>query len=212
MVNGLLISEPGVSALWGVDSIQVDGKEIPRPTERTYVLLNKPFGYICALSDPQGRPLVGDLLKDIPERIYPVGRLDFDTLGLLLLTDDGEWTYRLTHPSYRVPRTYKVTVAGPLTDDAMRDLRKGVPLEDGKSGKSTLTLISRNEKQSIIRMTITQGKSRQVRRMLEAVEHRVIHLIRTSFGMLRLGDLKVGEYRHLETEEVATMKKLVGLV
>ncbi|MCP4667050.1 MAG: rRNA pseudouridine synthase, partial [Deltaproteobacteria bacterium] len=110
MLNGRLVVEPGVRALWGIDRIQVDGQEIPRPSQRTYVMLNKPFGYICALSDPQGRPLVGDLLKDIPRRVYPVGRLDFDTLGLLLLTDDGEWAHRLTHPSYRVPRTYKVTV------------------------------------------------------------------------------------------------------
>ena len=212
MVNGQLVTEPGVRALWGFDSIIVDGQEIPKPTQRTYVMLNKPFGYICALSDPQRRPLVSDLLKEIPQRVYPVGRLDFDTLGLLLLTDDGEWAHRLTHPRYRVPRTYKVTVAGPLTDDAIRELRKGVPLEDGESAGSKLTLIARNERQSIIRMTITQGKSRQVRRMLEAVEYRVIHLIRTGFGMLGLGSLKVGEYRHLETEEVATMKKLVGLV
>jgi pseudouridine synthase len=211
MVNGQLVAEPGARAIWGVDRIVADGKEIPKPAQRTYVMLNKPFGYICALSDPQDRPLVRDLLKDIPQRVYPVGRLDFDTLGLLLFTDDGEWAHRLTHPRYRVPRTYKVTVAGALRDDAIRELRKGVPLEDGVSGRSKLTLLSRNERQSVIRMTITQGKSRQVRRMLEAVEYRVIHLIRTGFGMLGLGNLKVGEYRHLETEEVATMKKLVGL-
>ncbi|MCP4667012.1 MAG: rRNA pseudouridine synthase [Deltaproteobacteria bacterium] len=175
-------------------------------------MLNKPFGYICALSDPQGRPLVGDLLKDIPQRVYPVGRLDFDTLGLLLLTDDGEWAHRLTHPSYRVPRTYKVTVAGRLTDKAVQALRKGVPLKDGAAGAAKVTVITRHEKQSVLRMTITKGKSRQIRRMLEAVEYRVIHLIRTGFGMLGLGSLKVGEYRLLETEEVATMKKLVGLL
>ena len=211
MVNGKLVTEPGVRAFWGLDSIIVDREEIPKPTRRTYVMLNKPFGYICALSDPQGRPLVSDLLGEIPQRLYPVGRLDFDTLGLLLLTDDGEWAHRLTHPRYHVPRTYKVTVAGRMTDSALRQLRKGVLLEDGASGPSKITVVTENEKQSVIRMTITRGKSRQVRRMLEAVDYRVIHLIRTGFGMLGLGRLKMGEYRHLETEEVSMMKKLVGL-
>jgi 23S rRNA pseudouridine2605 synthase len=206
-----VVTEPGIRARWGVDRIQVDGEEIPGPAPRTYLMLNKPFGYLCSLNDPQGRPLVIDLLTDIPQRVYPVGRLDFDTMGLLLVTDDGEWAHRLTHPRYRVPRTYKVTVAGSLTDDAVHALRKGVPMEDGFSGPSKVAMIARNETQSVIRMTITQGKSRQVRRMLEAVGYRVIHLIRIGFGRLGLGNLKVGEYRHLETEEVMALKKIVKL-
>ena len=210
-VNGQLVTEPGMQALWGVDRISVDGQEIPKPTQRTYLVLNKPFGYICSLSDPQARPLVGDLLKDIPQRVYPVGRLDFDTLGLLLLTDDGEWAHRLTHPRYRVPRTYKVTVEGRMSDEAVDKLRKGVCLGGRPSGSSKVTVITRNEKQSVIRMTITRGRSRQIRRMLEAVGYRVIHLIRTGFGMLGLGNLKVGEYRHLEAEELVQMNKMVGL-
>ena len=108
-LNGRVLREPGARAVWGVDSIKVDGEEIPGPFERVYLMLNKPFGYICALSDPAERPIVSDLLRDIRERVYPVGRLDFDTLGLLLLTNDGEWTHRLTHPRYHVPRTYKLT-------------------------------------------------------------------------------------------------------
>ncbi|MBW1738149.1 MAG: rRNA pseudouridine synthase, partial [Deltaproteobacteria bacterium] len=164
------------------------------------------------LKDPQGRPLVTDILEDIPQRVYPVGRLDFDTLGLLLLTNDGEWAHRLTHPRYRVPRTYKVTIAGKITDQALNRLRKGVRLKGGSSGSTKLSPVSLSEKQSVFRMTITQGKSRQVRRMLEAVGHEVIHLIRIGFGMLTLGNLKVGEYRYLETDEIASMKKLVGLV
>jgi pseudouridine synthase len=175
-------------------------------------MLNKPFGYICSLSDPQGRPIVTDLLQDIPQRLYPVGRLDFDTLGLLLLTNDGDWAYRLMHPRYRVPRTYKAIVAGEITGETICRLRKGVPLEDGPSGGAKVSLIARNATQSVVRMTITQGKSRQVRRMLEAVGYKAVHLVRTSFGKLALGDLKVGEYRFLETEEVKAMKKLVGLV
>ena len=211
-VNGRLITQLGTRAVWGSDLIEVDGKEISKPSERLYLILNKPFGYICSLNDPEGRPIVSDLLNDIPQRVYPVGRLDFDTLGLLLFTNDGEWAYRLTHPKYQVSRTYKATVAGRIADEAIDILKKGVKLEDGPSGRSKVTLITRNERQSVVRITIARGKTRQVRRMLEAVEYKVIHLMRIGFGKPKLGDLKVGEYRHLETIEVESMKKLVGMI
>jgi len=212
MVNGRLLNEPGTRAVWGVDRICVDGQEIPKPSERLYLVLNKPFGYMSSLSDPQGRPLVTDLLKGVHQRVYPVGRLDFDTLGLLLFTNDGQWAYRLTHPRFQVPRTYKVTVPGSIKDESIAHLRKGVQLTDGSMVRSKTNVITHNVKQSTLRMTITEGKSRQVRRMMEAVGYRVVHLIRTGFGKIRLGDLKIGEYRHLETEEVDEMKKLVGMI
>ena len=212
IVNGRLVTEPGVRAIWGSDRICVDGLEIPKPTERLYLMLNKPFGYISSLFDPQGRPLVTELLRDIPQRIYPVGRLDFDTLGLLLFTNDGEWAHHMTHPRYRVPRTYKVTVAGNVRDESVSLLRKGIQLEDGSKVQSKANVITRSERQSILRITITEGKTRQVRRMLEALGYSVVHLIRTGFGKIRLGNLKVGEYRYLETEEVEEMKKLVGMI
>ena len=212
MVNGRLVKEPGVRAIWGSDRICVDGQEIPKPSERLYLMLNKPFGCVSSLSDPQGRPVVTELLRDIPQRVYPVGRLDFDTLGLLLFTNDGEWAHRMTHPRYRVPRTYKVTVTGAIADESLSLLQKGIPLEDGFTYHSKVTLVSRNERQSVLRMTITQGKSRQVRRMLEAVGYSVVHLIRIGFGKISLGNLKVGEYRYLEKQEVEEMKKLVGMV
>jgi 23S rRNA pseudouridine2605 synthase len=211
-VNGKPGTEVGAKAIWGTDSIKVDGREIPKPSPRIYLMLNKPFGYISSLKDPEGRKLVTELLNGITQRVYPVGRLDFDSLGLLLFTNDGECAYRLTHPKYEVPRTYKVTAAGKITDKAIDRLRKGVQLEDGPSGGSKVTLISRNEKQSVLRMTITQGRTRQVRRMVEAIGFNAVHLVRTGFGMLRLGDLKIGEYRFLETEEVDAMKRMVGLI
>ncbi|MBC8459162.1 MAG: rRNA pseudouridine synthase [Deltaproteobacteria bacterium] len=211
-VNGRLITQLGTRAVWGSDLIEVDGKEISRPSERLYLILNKPFGYICSLNDPEGRPIVSDLLNGIPQRVYPVGRLDFDTLGLLPLTNDGEWAYRLTHPKYHVSRTYKATVAGRIADEAIDIFKKGIELEDGPSGRSKVTLITRNERQSVVRITIARGKTRQVRRMLEAVGYKVVHLMRIGFGKLRLGDLKVGKYRHLETIEVESMKKLVGMI
>jgi len=211
-VNGQLVKEQGSQAVWGVDSIQVDGQEIPGPFERIYLMLNKPFGYISALSDPAGRPIVTDLLKDVSERVYPVGRLDFDSLGLLLFTNDGDWAYRLTHPKYHVPRTYKVTVEGKISDEALDALRKGIRLEDGSTGPSRITLLKRDEGRSLIRLTIAMGRSRVVRRMLETVGYKAIHLIRTGFGNMELGDLKFGSYRHLEPYEVQAMKKMVGIV
>lgn len=211
MVNGKPVTELGAKAVWGIDRIQVDGKDIPNPSPRIYLMLNKPFGYICSLKDPEGRHQVTELLTGIPQRVYPVGRLDFDSLGLLLFTNDGECAYRLTHPKFEVPRTYKVTVSGEITEVALNRLRKGVQLEDGPSGESKIALISINHNQSVFRITICQGRSRQVRRMVEAVGFNVVHLVRTGFGSLRLGELKVGEYRFLEKEEVASLKRMVGL-
>ena len=189
----------------------VDGAEIPRPSPRTYLMLNKPFGYLCTLNDPGGRPVVSDLLKDVSPRLYPVGRLDFDSLGLLLMTDDGEWAHRLAHPSYRVPKTYKITVNGIIPENVLKLLRKGVDLEDGHSGPAKVVFLKQEGGKSLLRMTITSGRKRIVRRMLESVGYPVVHLIRTGFGLLELGDLKIREYRHLETHEVEAMKKMVGL-
>lgn len=185
----------------------MDGQPVPAPPLRVYLLLNKPFGYLCALKDPAGRPLVIDLLGDCPYRVYPVGRLDFDSMGLLLLTNDGDWAHRVMHPRSQIPRTYKATIAGAITDHALDRLRGGVDLEDGPTGPAKATLIHRGQGRSLVRMTIKQGKNRQIRRMMEAVGFEVVHLIRTSFGSLSLGDLKPGEYRYLDAEEVKTLAK-----
>jgi 23S rRNA pseudouridine2605 synthase len=197
--EGRVVKELGTQAVWGKESIRIDGKEIPKPSSRIYLMLNKPFACISALSDPAGRPVVTDLIKNIGERVYPVGRLDFDSLGLLLLTNDGEWSHRLTHPSYHVPKTYKVTVEGHIVSKTLNTLKKGVRLEDGFSGPTKIALLQHGEGKSVIRVTITVGRSRLVRRMLEATGH------------LDLGDLKIGEYRHLKTHEIKAMKKMVGM-
>jgi 23S rRNA pseudouridine2605 synthase len=206
-----VVREPGSQAFWGKDSIKVDGQEIPGPSHRIYLMLNKPFGYVSSLRDPEGRPVVSDLLKGVSERVYPVGRLDFDSLGLLLLTNDGDLAHRLAHPRYRVPKTYKVTLEGLVTERTLDSLRKGVDLEDGFSGSSKVALIKQDSRKSLIRMTIAHGRSRIVRRMSEAVGQRVIHLLRTGFGTLELGNLKMGAYRQLETDEVEALKRMVGL-
>jgi pseudouridine synthase len=211
MINGRVVTQVGGKAVWGSDSIRVDGREIPLPDARVYLMLNKPFGYISSLNDPAGRPIVSDLLKEVSQRVYPVGRLDFDSLGLLLLTNDGEWTYRLTHPRFRVPRTYKVTLDGVVSLQALETLRKGVQLQDGFSGPAKAKRIGEKGGRSIVRLTLRVGRSRIVRRMMEAVGYQVIQLVRTGFGILELGDLKIGAYRNLDPDEVRDMKKLVNL-
>lgn len=201
----------GTTAIWGKDTICVDGRAIPGPAPRHYLMLNKPFGYICSLNDPEGRPVVTDLIRDEPQRCYPVGRLDFDTLGLLILTNDGEFAHHLTHPRFHVPKTYKVTVAGLIDNAALKPIRRGVVLDDGPVRGAQAELVSRGEQKSILRLTITEGRSRQVRRMLDAVGFKVIHLIRTGIGNLQLGDLKVGHYRQLTTPEIQELKKIAGV-
>jgi 23S rRNA pseudouridine2605 synthase len=209
--NNEIVRELGTRAVWGMDSIKVDGKEIPKPTERIYLMLNKPFGYLCALDDSTDRPLATDLLKNIPQRVYSVGRLDFDTLGLLLFTNDGDFAHRLTHPKYRIARTYKVTVQGTITEPIIKKLCNGVDLEDGSSGNAKVTLLRHMEGKSLLRLTIAHGRNRLVRRMMEAVGYKVVHLVRIGFGILELGDLKIGQYRFLEASEVMDLKKMVGL-
>lgn len=210
-VNGQVVREPGAKAVWGTDEIRVDGRPISNPSDRIYLMLNKPFGYVSSLRDPEGRPVVTDLLTGIKERVYPVGRLDFDSLGLLLLTNDGEWAHRLTHPRFHVPKTYKVTVEGEVSGSVLQRLHDGVYLEEGSSGPAKVTVIGRHGDQTDLRMTITSGKKRLVRRMIEAVDCRVVHLIRTGFGLLELKNLKIGHYRRLEPDEVEATKKMAGL-
>lgn len=211
VLNGQRVMEMGVKAEWGKDSIKLDGKEIPGPSGRIYIMLNKPFGYISSLSDPEGRPVITDLIKDIPRRLYPVGRLDFDSLGLLLMTDDGDFSHRLTHPKYHIPKTYKVTVSENVTPEALENLRHGVKLDDGFSGSAKAALVKQAGNRSIIRITVYQGRNRMVRRMIEAVGCSVVHLMRTGFGSLEIGNLKVGKYRHLREEEVKELKRSVGI-
>ncbi|MFC1862634.1 pseudouridine synthase [Thermodesulfobacteriota bacterium] len=210
-LNGQVMRDLGTRALWGKDSIKVDGGKIQGPTERIYLMLNKPFGYISSLDDPKGRPLAVDLLKNIPSRVYSIGRLDFDSIGLLLFTNDGDFTHRMSHPKYHIPRTYKVTVEGLISNGALKSLSNGLQLEDGFSGTSKAVLLGKKGDKSFVRLTIAQGRNRMVRRMIEAVGYRVIQLMRTGFGQLELGDLKVGHYRQLDPEEIRILKKMVGL-
>jgi len=209
MLNNKTLTELGAKAEWGKDIIKVDGREIPGPADKIYLMLNKPFGYVSTLSDPQGRPIVTDLLKEIPQRVYPVGRLDFDSMGLLLLTNDGDFSFQLTHPRYHVPRTYKVTVQGTVTEKDIDSIKTGIQLEDGFVSASSAAVIGRQGEKSLVRLTISQGRNRIVRRMVEALGYSVVHLVRIGFGSLELGNLKVGKYRRLEPEEVNELMEMM---
>jgi 23S rRNA pseudouridine2605 synthase len=201
-VNGVTVSEMGVKADAGKDRITVDGAEIRLETNKVYIMLYKPAGYMTTLKDPEGRPIVTELLKDIKERVYPVGRLDFNTEGLLLLTNDGEWANRLAHPRHEVDKEYHVRLQGKVSAEQLRHLAEGVELDDGMTAPGYVKRLRESEKNAWISITIHEGRYRQVRRMCEAVNLNVVRLKRSRYGFLELGKLMPGEYRMLTPSEV----------
>ena len=210
-VNGRVERSLGSKAVWGVDSITVDGQAIPDLPKKIYLMLNKPFGYVTTLRDPEGRPTIRDLIKDVKARVYSVGRLDFNSHGLLILTNDGDLAHRLMHPRFHIPRTYKVTIEGPLSDASVEGLKKGIPLDDGPTTPAHVKVIERGQERTVVRITIFEGRSREIRRIFEAVGNKAIKLIRIGYGSLHLGDLKVGKYRYLKDPEVKALRTSVGL-
>ncbi|WP_080838575.1 pseudouridine synthase [Cohnella massiliensis] len=202
-VNGEVVTELGVKADPAKDDIAVNGKRI-RSERKIYLMFNKPKGVITSVNDPKGRPVVTDYLKGVNERVYPVGRLDFDTEGLLLLTNDGELAHKLMHPRHHVPKTYLATVERVPHGDALDKLKRGIKLEDGMTAPADVEYhdVDPDKKQATIRITIREGRNRQVRRMFEAIHHPVIRLKRISFGGLALDNLQRGKYRKLSGEEV----------
>lgn len=206
-VNGVTVTELGSKADTETDRIAVDGKPVSIPKKRVYLLLNKPAGYVTTLSDPGGRPVVTELLKNIPERLYPVGRLDFNTEGLLLLTNDGDWANRLAHPSHEVEKEYLVKIRGSLDNDKIALLSNGIKLDDGLTAPAKVQVIRVLEKNVWFTITIHEGRYRQVRRMCEALELPLVKLKRIRYGNILLGELKAGEYRLLDPAEA---KMLAG--
>ena len=203
-VDGAVITDPARD----VDdskAVKVDGRRVKTAGHAHLVyLLNKPAGVVSTAKDPQGRRTVVSLVRT-DERLYPVGRLDYDTTGLILLTNDGDLAHRMTHPSFEVPRTYRARVANaPVNEPAIRSLREGVELEDGISAPAKVRRLSSNH----LELTIHEGRKRQVKRMLEAVGHPVRSLERVAFGPLRLGALEEGEYRELKPAEIEQLRSL----
>ncbi|MDH4163058.1 MAG: pseudouridine synthase [Nitrospirota bacterium] len=206
-VNGTVVTEMGTKADPDKDHIKVDGKLINPQQPKTYLMLNKPVGYVTTMSDPEGRPVVADLLKGVKVRVYPVGRLDYDTEGLLLLTNDGDFAHLVTHPKHELPKTYLVKVKGVLSDSDVDNLEKGVFLKDGKTAPARVRRLRKEESNSYVEITIHEGRKRQVRRMIDYTGHSVIKLKRSKVGVLPLGDLELGAYRHLTSDEVRALQE-----
>lgn len=206
-VNGEAITLLGSKADASVDRICLDGKPISVPQAKKYILLNKPAGYVTTLKDPDGRPIISNLLKDIPERLYPVGRLDFNTEGLILLTNDGEWANRLAHPRNEIEKEYLVKIRGGLSAEQVEQLEKGVELDDGITAAAKVNIIRILEKNVWFTITIHEGRYRQVRRMCDALGLPVVKLKRVRYGCVQLGELKPGEYRHLDPAEAKALAK-----
>ncbi|NLZ07030.1 MAG: rRNA pseudouridine synthase [Phycisphaerae bacterium] len=203
-VNGHVVDRLPVFVDAQTDTILVDGKHL-KPPQRLYFALNKPKGVICSNRDPQGRKVAVDLVP-CRERVYCVGRLDADTTGLIILTNDAELTNHLTHPRYRVPKTYIATVKGRIDEAGIERLKKGIWLAEGKTGKAAVKVLKAGRQESSIEITISQGLNRQVRRMLANVGVPVKNLRRTSIGKLKLQDLPVGRFRPLTRSEVAALQ------
>ena len=191
------------------DIVEVDGERIIVDTTMRYLILNKPQGFVSTTSDPEGRPTVMDLVN-LDERLYPVGRLDQDTEGLLFLTNDGELANRLLHPSYGVERTYLALVPGPVRREVMRNLTAGVELDDGPARPKRVRVVEEHRGKALLEVVMTEGRKREVRRMLAAVGLPVERLARVAFGGVELGDLRQGKWRFLDRPEIARLHAAVG--
>lgn len=204
-VNGRVIQTPDHWVDLKRDKIALDGKAIRR-REKVYFLLYKPKGYLTTYKDPEGRPTVYDLIPDLKSWVFPVGRLDLETSGLLIMTNDTAFAERLTNPDYKIPKTYLVKSATVLSDEQLERLRRGVELSDGPTRPAAAHRVRDAGKHSFIEITISEGRNRQVRRMLEAIDSKALKLVRTAIGPLRIGSLGIGKYRSLTTAEIDSLR------
>lgn len=207
-VNGAVVVKLGTRVDPRADVIEVDGKKIYRDAgPRVYLLLNKPRGVISSAYDPLGRPVVTDIVKGYKKRLFPVGRLDWDAEGALVLTNDGELTNRLIHPGFSVPKKYLVKVKGLPSEKELKKIEKGVFLSDGKTLPARVRFIKETRENSWIEIVVTEGRNRLIKRLLLAVGHPVLKLKRTEFAGLKVGKLKTGSFRALREREVERLKK-----
>lgn len=210
-VNGHVVMEQGRRVNPERDTIRVDGARIPPPRRHQYLVLNKPRGVVSTMDDPEGRPTLADYLPRTKERLFHVGRLDTETEGLIVLTNDGEFAHRLAHPSYEIRKTYSVQAAGAMDNRTIKRLEKGVTLEDGPVKPDKVKLVSRAQNRTLLEISLHEGRNRIVRRMLDAVGHPVDRLARTAIGPIRLGNLGVGETRELSREELGALLDAVRM-
>ena len=209
-INGITVREMGLKVEEG-DEVRVRGDIVTPQAEKRYVLYYKPIGEVTTSSDPEGRPTVLDRFRDFPVRLYPVGRLDFDSEGLLLLTNDGDLTARLTHPSGEVNKSYIARVSLQLTDEELNRLRFGIMIDGRKTAKAGAKILKQESLFTDVLITIHEGRNRQIRRMVEALGHQVIRLKRVKYGPVELGALARGEWRELSAQEVTDLRRSAGL-
>ena len=209
-VNGNLVTELAFNIDEENDIVEIDGEQIGVEKNNVYIVLNKPEGYITTVKDQFDRPSVLDLVKDIDERVYPIGRLDYETSGLLILTNDGDLTYKLTHPKHEVDKTYVALIKGEPTYEELKNFRDGLEIEDYKTAPAKIRIVDKNEEKNYCKceIKIHEGRNRQVRKMCRAINHPVLRLRRAAMGKIVLKDLEVGQYRHLTKEEVAYLKSI----
>ena len=206
LVYGISVREMGVQVEES-DVVAVRGQVVRPEEEKRYILYYKPVGEVTTDSDPEGRPTVMDHFRDFPVRLYPVGRLDFDSEGLLILTNDGDLAAYLTHPSHEVEKSYIARVSLEMTQEELRRLRDGVVLDGQKTSPAKARILRQDAFSTDILVTIHEGRNRQIRRMVEKVNHQVVRLKRVKYGAVELGDLQRGEWRDLTEEEVAALKQ-----
>jgi 23S rRNA pseudouridine2605 synthase len=197
----------GMKADPATDHIKVDGKLLVSPERKVYFIFNKPRGVVTSLSDPEGRPTVSDFLRGVKQRVFPVGRLDYDSEGMLILTNDGDFAHSVLHPSKKIPKTYLVKIKGVLEEEEITKLRTGIRLDRTVTAPAKVKRLRKGEHNSWIEMTISEGKKRQIRRMLERVGHQVIRLMRIRIGGLEMGPLKPGALRRLTLAEIEKIRR-----
>ena len=207
-VNGAVMREMGYDVQEG-ELVEVNGRRIqPEQQKKVYVAVNKPWGMVTTMEDEHNRATVADLVKDIPERLFPVGRLDYNTTGLLLMTNDGDLAYRLTHPKHEVYKTYVALVSGILSDARLAMLRRGVDIGGFVTSPARVRILKQNPRSTVVEISIHEGKNRQVRKMFNAVGNKVMELERVAIGDIRLGHMQKGHYRKLSREEIEYLKSL----
>lgn len=207
-VNGKKIDTPGLEINEFNDAVTLDGRRITLVSKKYYIMLHKPKGYVTTVKDDKGRKTVMELIK-IRSRLYPVGRLDYDTEGLLLLTNDGQLAYALTHPSHEVPKTYIAKIKGKISDTEVRQLRKGVEIDGKMTLPAVVKIIETDDEFSRVEVTIKEGRNHQIKKMFEVVGKEVVFLKRTAIGPLKLGGLGRGEYKNLTSKEIEILKAMV---
>jgi len=210
-VNGQVVQVLGYKIDDEKDRVDVEGRRVEKEEELIYLMINKPPGYLVTLKDNFQRPTIQQLLPSLRKRVFPVGRLDYDSSGLLLLTNDGELAFRLTHPRFKVPKVYLVKVKGEPVPSEITRLEKGIYLDDKKTAPAKIARIEGDPKKSLLEIEIYEGRKREVKRMFQAIGHKVIQLQRINFGGLGLGSLKTGKWRFLTPKEIDSLKKQVAL-